>query len=251
MHTSLIALARQNYFLAAIISLVVLFGASITLADIVSGLSSTGSSTNVTVTNLTVAKPSGVAQGDFMLANIAINDGSMPSVTAPTGWTQILRTDYDTNISIVSFWKVAGASEPTNYTWQLSPQTRAEGGITRYSGVDTSNPIDAAAGNFGHGNTATTSAITTTDSNEEVVALYAAHVGGNNHDGAYFSTSTGMTEKYDNSFTTAGPSIAADDAIQIFCWRRWQQIIDNSWSAKRLGFAADCIASGARRARFG
>jgi hypothetical protein len=215
MRTSVVGFIRANYFIASLLAVSVLLIASVTLADIVSGLSATGSSTNVTLTNLTVAKPSGVAQGDFMLANIAINDGSMPSVTAPSGWTQILRTDYDTNISIVSFWKVAGASEPSSYTWQLSPQTRAEGGITRYTGVDTTNPIDAAAGNFGHGNTATTSAITTTGANEEVVALYAAHVGGNNHDGAYFSTSTGMTEKYDDSFTTAGPSIAADDAVQV------------------------------------
>ena len=214
MHGSLVALVRKNYFLAALVSFIVLFGATITLADIFSGLSTTNSSTNVTSTNLTIARPSDVAQGDVMLANIAINDGNMPSVTPPSGWTQILRTDNDTSISIVSFWKVAGASEPSNYTWSLSPQTRAEGGITRYSGVDSSNPIDASAGNFGRGSVATASAITTTGSNHEVVAFFAAHVGANGLAGAYFSTPAGMTEKYDASFPTAGPSIAADDAVQ-------------------------------------
>jgi hypothetical protein len=213
MHTSPITYIRSKYAVI-IILLVVLFGATVAIADIISGLSTTSSSTNVTITNLTIAKPSDVAVGDVMIAGVAIHDGNTVAVTAPSGWTQILRTDNDTNISIVSYWKTASASEPANYTWVLSPQTRAEGGITRYSGVDGSNPIDAAAGNFSRSKVATTSPITTTAANEEVVALFALHVGSNNFAGDFFSTPLSMTEKYDSSKTTAGPTMASFDAIQ-------------------------------------
>lgn len=212
MHTS--TFVRRNY-IAFIILLVVLFGATVAIASIISGLSTTGSSTNVTITNLTIAKPADVDQGEVMIASVALHDGNATSVTPPSGWTQILRTDYDTNIGIVSFWKAAGASEPANYTWTLSPQTRAQGGITTYSGVDTSNPIDAAAGNFNRSKIATTSPITTTDANEEVVALFALHVGSNNFAGDFFSAPSGMTEKYDGSNTTAGPTVASFGAIQV------------------------------------
>jgi hypothetical protein len=107
-----------------------------------------------------VDRPASVAAGNLLLANIAINGGSPANVTAPSGWTQVLRNDNDTNVSLISYYKVAGASEPSNYTWTIDTQTRAEGGITQYSGVDTSNPIDVAMGNLGRGKVATTSLIT-------------------------------------------------------------------------------------------
>ncbi len=214
MRTSIIALARKHY-VVALISLVVLFGATVVIADIVSGLSTTGTSANVTITNLAIAKPADVDQGEVMIASIALHDGKATSVTPPSGWTPILRTDNDTNVGIVSYWKAAGASEPANYTWVLSPQTRAQGGITTYSGVDTTNPIDAAAGNFNRSKIASTSPITTTSDNEEVIALFALHVGSSNFAGDFFSIPAGMMEKYDSSKTTAGPTIASFDAVQV------------------------------------
>jgi hypothetical protein len=212
MHASSITLVRKHYFVA-LISLVVLFGATVVIADIVSGNVSTNSSTHATYTLVTVDSPASVTVGDLLLANIAINGGSPANVTAPSGWTQIFRTDNDTDVSLISYYKVAGASEPTNYTWTIDTQTRAEGGITQYSGVDTSNPIDAFAGNFSRGKVATTSSITTSSANEEVVASFAFDAGTST--AGYFSTPVGMTEKYDVTFPTAGPSLAADDTVQV------------------------------------
>ena len=215
MHTTVARFLRAHY-ITPLITLAVLLVGSVTIADIISGASSTNSSTDVTVTQITIDKPASVAQGDFLLAQIAINGGSPATVTnVPSGWVQILRTDNDTSISIASYYKIAGASEASNYTWSISPQTRAEGGITRYSGVDTSNPIDAASGNFGLSQVATTSSITTSAANEEVVALFGTDVGKNHDAGDYFSLPTGMTEKYDATNVTLGPSIAAFDVLQV------------------------------------
>jgi hypothetical protein len=160
-----------------------------------------------------VDSPASVATGDLLIANIAINGGSPANVSAPSGWTQILRTDNDTNVSLISYYKVAGASEPANYTWTIDTATRAEGGITQYKGVDTSNPIDVALGNFSRGKVATTSSITTSSANEEVVDSFAFDAGTSTT--GYFSTPTGMTEKYDVTFPTVGPSLAADDTVQV------------------------------------
>ena len=214
MNTSLMSFARSHRRLVSLTAAAItLCVGAMAAAAIVSGTSTTNSSTQVTITELTLNKPT-VSTGDLMLASIAVNGGSSAVITAPSGWTQIARTDNDTNESLVSYWKVAGGSEPSNYTWSINNQTQAEGGITPYSGVDTSNPIDAVAGNTGFGTVATTSAITTSADNEEVVALFGADVGKSSNAGAYFTTVSGMTEKYDVSNTPFGPSTAADDAIQ-------------------------------------
>ncbi len=188
--------------------------ASGAFADVISGSFTTNHSTDVTVTQLTITKPS-ASVGDIMVATIAINGGTSAVVTAPSGWTQILKTDNDTNISLISYWKVVGGSEPSSYTWSTSDQTTAEGGITAYSGVNTSNPIDVSAGNIGFSATATTTPITTTTTSPTILALYATNVGKSNEAGDYFSAPSGMTQKYDTSNTPFGPSVGQFEAVQV------------------------------------
>jgi hypothetical protein len=206
----------RNYFLGAlrvhsfgflVLVLGALCVASVVMADIISGIPTTAISAHVTITQLTINKPT-VSVGDTMIASIAVNDGTIVNVTAPSGWTQIARTDNDINVALISYWKVAGASEPSTYTWSIDEQTKAVGGITPYSGVDAVNPIDTAAGSSGFGTLATTSAVTTTAANEEIIAFFATDVNKS------FSTPTGMTQKYNLAHTSAGPSMAADDVIQ-------------------------------------
>ncbi|OGG58839.1 hypothetical protein A2765_00460 [Candidatus Kaiserbacteria bacterium RIFCSPHIGHO2_01_FULL_56_24] len=192
--------------LAMVVATSILFIGAVAFAAIVSGTSTTNISSYVTITQLTINKPT-VSAGDMMLASIAVKDGSVVNVIPPSGWTQIARTDNGVNIALISYWKVATASEPTTYTWTIDQQTKAVGGITPYSGVDTANPIDTVAGNIGLGTLATTSVITTSVANEEVVALYATDVNRG------FSTPTGMTAKY-NLAHTGGPSTAAYEILQ-------------------------------------
>lgn len=207
---------RSHRLAVALVTVAIFISAfAISFADIISGTFSFNKSNDVTITQLTIAPPVGLNVGDFLLAQVAVNGGNAAIVTAPVGWTQILRTDNDTNISIISYWKAASNSEPSNYTWTIDHQTTAEGAITRYSGVNIINPIDGAAGNSGFGTEATTTPVTTTGPNVELVALFAADVGKSANAGAYFSPVVGMTEKYDISNTPFGPSAASDDAIQV------------------------------------
>ena len=91
------------------------------------------------------------------------------------------------------------SQEPSNYSWLIDEQTRAVGGITPYSGVDSTSPIDAVASDTGFGSTATTTAITTNGANEEVVSLFATNVGKS------FSTPAGMNQKYNLPHAAKAP----------------------------------------------
>ncbi len=194
-----------------IIGASVLCFSAITIAAITSGTSTTGISGNETYVLLTINKPSDTAVGDILLASIAVDGGMPATTTPPSGWNLIQRIDNDTNVSLISYWKEVGPSEPSSYTWTIT-ETRAVGGITRYAGIDTSNPIDAATSTTGRGTTATAPSVTTTVSNSQVVALFAINAATTSS--ATFSAPSGMTLKYARKNAPLGPTIAASDKTQ-------------------------------------
>jgi hypothetical protein len=214
MRTSVVGFMRSNYFLSSLLAASVLLVASVTFAAISFASYSQANSNDVTVTQVTVSPPASIIAGNLLLANISINGGNQANVTAPSGWTQILRTDNDSSISIVSYYKIATASEPSNYTWSIDHQTTAKGEISQYSGIDSSNPIDSSSGNTGLGTVATTTSVTTSSANVQIVTLFGVDVGKSANAGAYFTQPTGMTERYDLSNTPFGPSNASDDVVQ-------------------------------------
>lgn len=87
-------------------------------------------------TSITVAKPSGVIENDLMYAVIQQTNADV--VTGPSGWARI---DGGSGNDFSSWYKVAGASEPVDYTWTAASAKWA-GAIVAYSGVDTSDPLD-------------------------------------------------------------------------------------------------------------
>jgi hypothetical protein len=196
-------------FFLGVLAIGIFAASTIALAAIVSGNSTTAQSMNVTITQLTIGRPATSTVGDLLLAAVATKDGSNSTVTPPAGWNLILRTDNATHVSILTYWKVVGASEPSSYTWTLTPTTNAIGGITAYTGVDTSNPVDVSSGNTGRSATAIASSITTTIANDQVVTAFAVPPGA-----TAFSTPASTTEKYDTAKTPNGPSIASDDVAQ-------------------------------------
>jgi hypothetical protein len=115
-----------------------------------------GSSTNANNgvgTGLSIGRPSGTQAGHFLLAQVSFEKGANVNVTAPGGWTLVRRTDNGGDIGTAIYWKVANASEPSSYSWTFSQSVKAAGGIMRYTGVSTTNPIVASSGNFGSSNT--------------------------------------------------------------------------------------------------
>lgn len=107
---------------------------------------------NAGATTLVVTKPTGLADGDLLVATCFVNADSS-AITMTTGgatWT-LLSGQLWTNSAngagtetMGLFYKVvtSAASEPASYTFNFGGQTRkAAGAVVAYQGVDTSNPI--------------------------------------------------------------------------------------------------------------
>jgi hypothetical protein len=112
---------------------------------------------------LRVPVPGGTLANDVMIASIAARPCSGASggactttITPPAGWTPVNSFDQTTgggtggfgNVLYV-YRRVASAAEPADYTWRFGGtpvNNGAVGGITSFSGVDTTNPIVADAG---------------------------------------------------------------------------------------------------------
>jgi len=155
------------------------------------GIATSATSTN---TNLTIAKPVGVVAGDVMIANIAkANNNSNASLA---GWTVISGGAINNggNIRATLLYKVAGGSEPANYTFVLGAGANdAVGSIVAFTGVDGSGPFDVAPGSMSlstsTSTTATATAITTVTANAAVVMFTQAS--DNNTWSAWNTTSPG------------------------------------------------------------
>lgn len=82
--------------------------------------SSVATSTNNTdATSVTVTKPAGTAEGHLM---IAVTHGYVADTfTPPTGWTFLELEDDGASLRSRAYYKVAGASEPANYTFTFQP----------------------------------------------------------------------------------------------------------------------------------
>src|SRR5690349_15810347 len=73
--------------------------------------------TGAGATTLTLSAPAGVASGDVMIATVN-TVGALP--TAPSGWNTITTTTNPGWVgNVVTYYKVAGASEPASYSWGL------------------------------------------------------------------------------------------------------------------------------------
>jgi MSHA biogenesis protein MshQ len=96
---------------------------------------------------LSIPVPVGTVVGDVMVAAVTVTASSVP-ITAPAGWIAIVSTTQSgaTTSKLATFFRVATASEPASYAWTLSTtHTGAAGGITSFSGVDTTNPVHLSA----------------------------------------------------------------------------------------------------------
>ena len=164
-----------------------------------------------TNTNLTITVPANAA-GDVFIAAVAASGGSGATVTAPTGWTSIRRTNNGTTTALATWYHVVTAAETGSYTWTLGSGVTASGTIAAYSGVDTASVLDpsAAAGSggstaTGSGSSATAQAVTTTTSPTQVIGVYATS------SSTSWTRPTGFTEEVDLAAGSSGPTLLLVD----------------------------------------
>ncbi|KPK38533.1 MAG: hypothetical protein AMJ69_08220, partial [Gammaproteobacteria bacterium SG8_47] len=158
--------------------------------------------------DLTINKPAGTAQNEVMIASVAVRPDV--TITPPSGWTLVRRTDSTsgTNHSLATYQKVAGASEPSSYTWTLSSNSGAVGGIASFSGVDTSNPIDVESGQATpDALTHATPSVTTTVAN---AMLVTSHTTPSSYT---WTPPSGMSEAVDVSSNT--PTVDYGQSVEV------------------------------------
>lgn len=131
-----------------------------------------------TTTSVTVNKPTGTSDGHYMLG-VVVNEGaSTAPTTVPSGWTlrasQVVTGVNHAGDGWVGIYEKVASSEGASYTWSGFTDSCA-GGITTFSGVDTSTPVDAS-GSQTNGNTAApgTPSVTTKISETLIVEAFGA-----------------------------------------------------------------------------
>jgi hypothetical protein len=98
-------------------------------------------------TNAQVNKPANTQEDDFMIALLVstrnYDNDACPMSVAPSGWT--LQHDYTQNAysgqHVYVYWKVAGSSEPSSYTWTWAESCGWVAQISTFRGVDPTSPI--------------------------------------------------------------------------------------------------------------
>jgi hypothetical protein len=121
-------------------------------------------------TSITVAKPTGVATGDVLVASITTR--SIPGITGPTGWSRMLTTDGTTTIRQTIWYKVATGSEPSSYTWTLTAANAGAARIVAYQGASRTAPIRTLVGKSNAASTTITSGSLAARNGDVVVAMF-------------------------------------------------------------------------------
>jgi hypothetical protein len=101
--------------------------------------------------NMVINKVSGVQANDLMIVVTSFNGGgaSGPTWTLPSGWTQY-HQNAQNNINSTLFYKVAGGSESSSYTFNPAQTGSVDGawGMIAIRGADTSTPMLGVSTDF-------------------------------------------------------------------------------------------------------
>ncbi|MEK6208761.1 MAG: DUF6701 domain-containing protein [Pseudomonadota bacterium] len=137
---------------------------------------------------ITINKPAGTIQNDVMIASFGFrtNQPGLSTdvgITPPTGWALVRRLDNPgpTDSGLAVYQLAAGAAEPASYTWDLSCTATcatngfqaAAGGITSFSNVNTTTPVDVENGQNTAIGAQTAPSVTTTVANAMLVASHS------------------------------------------------------------------------------
>ena len=136
-----------------------------------------GGSTNFDASSsVTLTKPT-VKQNDLILVHLsAAVTVTGAGATPPAGWT-LLRFDLEASgIGSWIYYKVAGASEPSSYSFSVSSGINLIGDIRAYRGIDPASPVQTSAGaSVPSGTSFSSPSITTTSDSSLVLTFYTAY----------------------------------------------------------------------------
>lgn len=157
-------------------------------------------------TSQVVNAPAGVVSGNVLLAQTIALPGTGNTVTtsAPSGWVKIGTAITSNKYSMTEFYKVATGAEPSTYTFTFSAAATKAIGITAFSGVDNTNPIDVQSTQINTSSTTQTApSVSATYNTDMIVPLWGYQ---SNQSATSFSAT--LTSLYATSTTSNGISSA-------------------------------------------
>ncbi len=92
-------------------------------------------------TSATVSLPTGVAEGELLIAAIVIQGNEVSSLVPPAGWILLDASQRANKVTLSVWWKIATAGEPADYQWQWGNNRYALGWILRISNQAAGTPI--------------------------------------------------------------------------------------------------------------
>jgi hypothetical protein len=169
----------------------------------------TGAAINGGSTTLTVPVPT-VSSGDLMIAFGMSGTGGSREITPPGGWTQLVKDNDFTSSTVHDawvWWKVAGGSEGTDYSFTLSDSfTRARVVIVPIAGAadPAGDAIEYTLGlDNASGGTTTSPAVTPSAADSLILRTVICR-----DDGLSYTAPGSHTEIYDASSTAMGATVA-------------------------------------------
>ncbi|MCW2920415.1 MAG: exported protein of unknown function [Thermoleophilia bacterium] len=148
---------------------------SAVIIDAVGDEGGTNATTISNATTLTVTRPPNAFEGDVLVAQVVVRDGTdVAFTTVPAGWVLIRRTDESNRVAMATYRKILTAAEPAGYTWIWNVSDRATIGVEAFSAVDPTTPVSISSGNTGSSALATATGIAVPDNNSTLVAMYGS-----------------------------------------------------------------------------
>ena len=204
---------RPQQFSWLVVLLIMVFGINTTTAQIALRGSQTNTSTTTTVV---ITKPTNLAVGDFMIANIVQNEDSnsqsLSNATA-TGWTLVAGEQFGSSGNNTwwgtIFYKVATATDVAATNFTFTGDTDADdiqGGIAAFSGVAVTGgvsggPFDVAPGSINNISTDDLSAPSITTATASAAVIMIGMIGDNRSVESWTATSpSSLTEIFDVPF---------------------------------------------------
>jgi len=156
---------------------------------------------------ITVTKPAGVQSGDVMVTYFYDDRGT--SITPPAGWTTVQSATPSMDSSSHSamlYVKVAGGSEPSNYTWSLSSGTGSKVAVILAYRPAHATQLDASGTTSVSSPSGSLSSESLTTLRQGSMLVYAWMMDrtGSNALGAISVGPAGMTQRYFSDLNTVG-----------------------------------------------
>ncbi len=173
---------------------------------------------NSAVTSIPITLPTGVQQGDTLIAQIIVHDGTGSDIpTPPGGWSSIRNDSVGGGSSNQAtswlYYRTAGASEPGSYTWTITSNF-AVGVMGAWRGASLL-PVENASGMTASGTSPVSVSVLsmTPNNNHDLQVLF---YGAQAPSAPSLSLSTLLTQRFNMSSANEGFALAFGDIAAPF-----------------------------------